>query len=31
MMMINHDCAENLRDMWVQMLQNQWKENEKKN
>ena len=31
MMMINLDCAKNLLDMWVLMLQNQWKKNEKKN
>ena len=29
-MMINLDCAKNLLDMWVLMLQNQWKKNEKK-
>ena len=28
--MINLDCAKNLLDMWVLMLQNQWKKNEKK-
>ena len=31
MMMINLDCAKNLLDMWVLMLKNQWKKNEKKN
>ena len=30
MMMINLDCAKNLLDMWVVMLQNQWKKIEKK-
>ena len=30
MMMINLDWAKNLLDMWVLMLQNQWKKNEKK-
>ena len=30
MMMINLDCDKNLLDMWVLMLQNQWKKNEKK-
>ena len=30
MMMINLDCAKNLLDMRVLMLQNQWKKNEKK-
>ena len=29
-MMINLDCAKNLLDMSVLMLQNQWKKNEKK-
>ena len=31
MMMNNLDCAKNLLDMWVLMLQNQCKKNEKKN
>ena len=31
MMMINLDCAKNVLDMLVLMLQNQWKKNEKKN
>ena len=31
MMMINLDSAKNVLDMWVLMLQNKWKKNEKKN